>query len=193
MLNLYRVPAIEDPNTGVIMFGGLPPLCFFRPWRTTQSNVSPESGAIIQYLIEEYDSEKSLTYARYPESALVKSWLHFQMSSQGPMYGQRAWFARFHPEPLPSALARYGAEVKRVLGVIEGHLGKTEAEYLVGDKCTIADLAFVPWNHALPWTMGEGLNLESEFPRVWAWHQRLVGREIVKKVLGRKCAAGKEK
>jgi glutathione S-transferase len=64
----------------------------------------------------------------------------------GPYFGQRAWFIFYHPEKnLTSCLDRYGNEIKRVLGVIDAHLKKTGTEYLVGDKCTYADLAFVPW------------------------------------------------
>jgi glutathione S-transferase len=49
---------------------------------------------------------------------------------------------------LPSAISRYRKEVRRVLGVLNTALeGK---KYLVGDKATIADLAFVPWHSIIP-------------------------------------------
>lgn len=65
-----RVPAIEDPNTG------------FNLW---------ESGAIIEYLLENYDKSSSLRYTFGKERWEQESWLHFQTSGQGPYYGQRAW------------------------------------------------------------------------------------------------------
>lgn len=142
-----------------------------------------ESGAILQYLVEQYDEGRSFDYTKWPEKAHVMSWLHFQMSGQGPMYGQRAWFARFHPEKIDSALERYGREIKRVLGVIDMHLKRQGTEYLVGDKVTIADLAFVPWNHAIPWLMANEIEWEKEYPACYAWHQRLINREAVQKVL----------
>lgn len=105
----------------------------------------------------------------------------------GPYFGQRAWFILYHPEKnLTSCLDRYGNEIRRVLGVIDAHLKKTGSEYLVGDKCTYADLAFVPWHWLLlspPQIMGEGFPQEwqKEYPTCWAWSERLLAREAVKK------------
>lgn len=64
-----RVPAIEDPNTGITLW---------------------ESGAIIEYLAETYDTKHNLTITTSPDKFLVKQWLHFQMSGQGPYFGQAA-------------------------------------------------------------------------------------------------------
>ena len=57
-----RVPAIEDPNTGINLW---------------------ESGAIIEYLLETYDKENKLSYTKSPEKFQQSQWLHFQMSGQG--------------------------------------------------------------------------------------------------------------
>jgi glutathione S-transferase len=47
----------------------------------------------------------------------------------------------FHHEKLPSARERYVKEVERVIGVLNSVLeGKN---WLVGDKCTYADLVFI--------------------------------------------------
>lgn len=51
-----------------------------------------------------------------------------------------------HHEKLPSAQKRYQDEVRRVLGVLEGVL--TRDEWLVGEKISVADLAFVPCVHS---------------------------------------------
>ncbi len=97
----------------------------------------------MEYLISEYDTTHTLTYTTSPEKYYISQWLYFQMSGQGPYFGQASWFLYFHHEQLPSAQERYKNEIKRVLGVLNKALeGK---EYLVGDKCTIADLCkFVP-------------------------------------------------
>ena len=160
-----RLPAIVDPNTDITLF---------------------ESGAILEYLVETYDKDAKLHYTTSPEKFLTKSWLHLQMSGQGPYFGQRAWFGHLHPDKIPSAIERYGNEIKRVLGVIERHLKKTGTDYLVGDKITYADLAFVPWNVAVPWLMGDELDTEKEFPTFHAWHKRVTERPAVKKVLDEK-------
>ena len=47
---------------------------------------------------------------------------------------------RFHQEQLPSAIERYQKEVLRVFGVLESVLSKRR--WLVGDKCSVADLSF---------------------------------------------------
>jgi glutathione S-transferase len=60
---------MEDPNNDLIIW---------------------ESGAIIQYLIEEYDKNKTLTYDT-KEKHLVNQWLIFQVSGQGPYFGQAGW------------------------------------------------------------------------------------------------------
>ena len=48
----------------------------------------------------------------------------------------------FHPEPAPGARERYQKEILRVWGVLESVL--KDHEWLVGGKCTIADLSFIP-------------------------------------------------
>ena len=113
-----RVPAIEDPNTGITLF---------------------ESGAIIEYLVETYDKENKISYGdKFPEKFLCKSYLHFQMSGQGPYFGQKGWFSRFHTEHLPSAIDRYANEIKRVVGVLDRVLKDNGTGWLVGGKCTYA-------------------------------------------------------
>lgn len=163
-----RVPAIEDPNTGVTMF---------------------ESGAILEYLIDTYDKEHKLSYTTSPEKWLTLSWLHFQMSGQGPYYGQKAWFSFFHSEKnLTSVLERYSNEIKRVVGVIDRHLKKQGTEYLVGDKCTFADLAFVMWHQTMP-RLVDGWDYQTEAPTFHAWNERLQSRPAVKKIFEEKAKA----
>ena len=55
------------------------------------------------------------------------------------------WFLNSHPEKIPSAVERYQKETLRVFGVLDGVL--KDHEWLVGDKCTIADLSFITWNN----------------------------------------------
>ncbi|KAK2604189.1 hypothetical protein N8I77_007138 [Diaporthe amygdali] len=152
-----RVPAIEDPNTGLTLW---------------------ESGAIYQYLIEQYDAPAhNVSYSTLQERHLCNQWLHFQMSGQGPYFGQLSWFTHLHPEKIPSARDRYAGETKRILGVIEGVLAAKPAgaQWLVGDKMTFADMAFVSWNFLLsdillqPWD-----EVWEDVPHVRAWHERMV-------------------
>jgi glutathione S-transferase len=149
-----RNPAIEDPNTGLVLW---------------------ESGAIILYLIDQYDTEKKLTYTDLIRRNHLNQYLMFQMSGQGPYFGQSGWFSVLHHEKLPSAIERYQNEVRRILGVLEGLLeGK---EWLVGDKITYADLAFLPYNDRVEWFLGAAAEKRFDgFPNVKAWHERMTSR-----------------
>ncbi|EXJ74312.1 glutathione S-transferase [Cladophialophora psammophila CBS 110553] len=156
-----RVPAIEDPNTGITLW---------------------ESGAIVQYLVETYDKDRVLTYDTVPEKYQLNQWLMFQMSGQGPYFGQAAWFKVFHPEKLPSAQERYVREVERVTSVLDGWLQKRK--FLVGDKLTYADLAFVPWAKNVLWLDDEKTIDMAKYPAYSKWLDGMLARESVKKILG---------
>jgi glutathione S-transferase len=67
-----RVPAIKDPNNKDIIV-----------W---------ESGACVDYLLDTYDKEGKLSVKESPQKYAALSWRDFQMSGQGPYYGQLAWF-----------------------------------------------------------------------------------------------------
>ncbi|RPA90165.1 glutathione S-transferase [Choiromyces venosus 120613-1] len=132
-----------------------------------------ESGAIMQYIVQKYDKEHKLLFDNFEDNMRVEQWLMFQMSGQGPYYGQAAWFTRSHPEKVPSAVERYVKEIKRVLGVLDTWLA--DKEYLVGGRLSLADFAFVPWHEALPFLENEELNgWKKEFPNAGAWHDRLL-------------------
>ena len=163
-----RVPAIHDPNTDLTLW---------------------ESGAIVEYLIERYDTKQKLSFpAGSAESYHAKQWLFFQTSGQGPYYGQAAWFTKYHGEKIPSAIERYIKEVGRVSGVLEGHLAKQKEKHpngdgpwLVGNKLSYADIAFVPWQR-IAGTMFEGFK-EDDFPLVKEWLGKMTSRPAVKTVL----------
>ena len=187
---MSSVPAIDDPNTGI------------KIW---------ESGAIIEYLIAQYDTSNKLSYKDTKEKWATVQWLHFQTSGQGPYFGQAAWyipsqwsnshfdrihtksfhrFTKFHPDRIESAIERYKKEIMRVNGVLNSVLeGK---QYLVGDKCTYADLAFVTWETMVPFIFGDDKRvgeMKTELPAYSAWMERMMSRPAVKKVLDDKTKA----
>jgi len=98
-----------------------------------------ESGAILVYLAEK-------TGKLMPSSprgrAEVMQWLMFQMGGMGPMFGQLGYFTRFSKAYVPHAIERYRNESKRLLGVLDGQLGKSD---FVAGKFSIADCATYPW------------------------------------------------
>ncbi|KAI0466917.1 glutathione S-transferase [Xylaria cf. heliscus] len=139
-----------------------------------------QSGAIVQYLVKEYDVENRLSYNTLKEHHLCNQWLMFQMSGQGPYFGQCTWFTYLHPERIPSAVERYANEIRRVFSVLETALtsaSEVRSQWLVGDQITFTDLAFVPWNEITDMTLGIGKDQRFEgFPRVAVWHARMVNR-----------------
>jgi glutathione S-transferase len=186
-----RLPAIEDPNANITLW---------------------ESGAIIQYLIEKYDTEHKISYDVEPEKYYQSQYLFFHMSGQGPYFGQGYWFTFSHPEKVPSAIERYNKEIKRVVGVLD--LALKGKQWLVGNKCTIglfsscslsmlsywvpstnflytADLAFVPWDEMIPKILGDEFNTvdEATYPHYWDWHKRIAARPAVQKALALKAEA----
>ena len=168
-----RIPAIHDPNTDLTLW---------------------ESGAIIEYLIGRYDPEQHLGFAPgTPDSYHAKQWFFFQATGQGPYYGQASWFKKYHHEQLPTALERYVKEVNRVTGVLEGHLAtqKTQSRkdgsesggpWLVGNKMSYADLAFVPYQTMIYMILSKEEYNEDDFPNVKEWLGRMHARKSVQAV-----------
>jgi len=154
-----------------------------------------ESNAIIKYLVDRYDKENKIHFPHSTkEDYETDQWMNFQVSGQGPYFGQAVWFGAFHPEKLPSAIDRYQKEAIRVLTVLDGVLANKK--YLVGDKPTIADFAWVPWNKMLGWflSMGEGSTYNEEVKKLTnfnRWNDEITSRESVKKVYAIKEAVSK--
>lgn len=156
-------------------------------------------------MVDQYDVEGKISYKALPEKYLTQQWLAFQISGnfhhidanrafnlhslgQGPYFGQATWFARFHPEKIPSAIDRYVNEITRVTGVLDKALEASGTGWLVGDKCTYADVSFITWS-----LVGQGLlkelgrfdGFEQRFPRYTDWLKRMEQRNSVKKIQDR--------
>ena len=115
------------------------------------------------------------------------------MSGQGPYWGQYVWFGFVHPEKFPSAIERYKKEIKRVVMVLDRELRDNNKEWLVGGKCTYADLSFTVW-HWVVFMADEALyrELEAEFPAWKAWEDRMQERPIVAKLFQQRLAGFKK-
>ena len=165
-----RVPSIQDPNTGTTLW---------------------ESGAIIEYLIDTYDKQHKISFAPgSKEYYETKQWLFYQVSGQGPYFGQAVWFTLYHPEKLPSAVDRYANEIRRVSGVLDRVL--QDKEFLVGGKFSYADAAFAT-GYSIMFLWADRFNLETEFPHLNAWLERIKVRPAIAKILQDREAAIKAK
>ena len=88
------------------------------------------------------------------------------------------WFIHYHQEYVPSAEIRYREETRRVLGVLEKQLSREgSGGWLVLGRITIADLSFLHWYlHAYRIEV----YIETEFPEVWKWMERMKARPAIK-------------
>ncbi len=122
-----------------------------------------ESGAILMYLAEK--TGKLLSSDPKERSREIQ-WLMFQMGGIGPMMGQaNVWF-RYWDEIYQPAIDRYQNEVKRLFGVMDGHLNGRE--YLA-KELSIADIANWAWVRIYDWS---GVPID-DFPHLTAWLDRL--------------------
>ena len=124
-----KIPAIIDPDGP----GGQPMALF-------------ESGAILVYLAEKTGQFMPTDPARRYETL---QWLMFQMGGVGPMFGQLGFFHKFagkdHEDKRPRD--RFVTESRRLLNVLNQRL--QGCAWLMGDDCTIADIAVFPWVRGL--------------------------------------------
>ena len=146
-----KIPAIVDADSGQSVF---------------------ESGAILIYL-----AEKTGMYLPTAPAARIATleWLMFQMGGVGPMLGQAHHFLKFNPGKALYAEERYGAEAKRLYGVIDRRL--SAVPYLAGANLTIADFATWPWLSRWEW---QGIDLAG-FPNVRRWYLELAARPGVRR------------
>ncbi len=155
-----KIPAIIDPDGP-----GGKPLALF------------ESGAILIYLAEKTGRFLPSDPARRYE---VIQWLMFQMGGIGPMFGQLGFFHKFAGREYEDKRPRdrYVNESKRLLGVLEGQLGRHA--WLAGEDYTIADIATFPWVNNLVgfYDAGELVGFK-DFPRLQAALERFRERPAV--------------
>jgi GSH-dependent disulfide-bond oxidoreductase len=146
-----KIPAIVDRDNGWSVF---------------------ESGAILIYLAEK-------TGKLLPTDPKLRiqtlEWLMFQMGGVGPMLGQAHHFLKFNVGKAPYAEQRYGAEAKRLYGVMDRRLG--ESRFLAADDYTIADVATWPWVSRYEW---QGVSLD-DYPNVRRWYDAIKARPAVQR------------
>ncbi|MGF1607272.1 MAG: glutathione S-transferase family protein [Rhodothalassiaceae bacterium] len=130
-----------------------------------------ESGAILIYLAEKAGK---LLPAEPKARSRVLQWLMFQMGGVGPMQGQANVFVRYFPEQLPSVIARYRNETRRLYEVLDGALAGRD--YLVEDY-SIADIANWCWVRSHAWA---GIEI-AELPNLTAWVDRIAARPAAAK------------
>lgn len=154
-----KIPAIIDPNGPDGAIGLF------------------ESGAILLYLAEKSGQFIGTNAA---EKAKITQWLMFQMGGLGPMLGQLGYFHKFAGKEIedPRPKARYVAEAKRLLNVIEQKLDGQD--WIVGDY-SIADMAIAPWLNALDFYGAKDITGYNDLKNLPAYVERFFNRPAVAK------------
>lgn len=132
----------------------------------------------MQYLVEQYDTQHLISYPKGSrESYEVNNWLFFLNAGVGPMQGQANHFFRYAPEKIEYGINRYQNETRRLYRILDQRLFQSTSGYLVGDRCTIADIAHWGWVA----TAGmAGIEID-EFPNLKSWEERMLARPGVER------------
>lgn len=144
-----------------------------------------ESRAIMRYIANKY---MTLAAERVgwgdAERALVDNWMEVEAHNfNGPVSGLvyekvfKSWLGVGEEDP--AAVEKHMEALGKVLDVYEKVLG--EREYLAGQGFSMADITHVPYMAYLIEKAGVKEPFESR-PAVWAWWERVSGREAWKKV-----------
>lgn len=128
-----------------------------------------------------YDTENKISFADFESQQLVRQWLYFQASGQGPYYGQAVWFIKVKGGEPKEVVERYQNETRRVLTVLNGVLEKQE--WLVGGRISAADIAFLQWNTSADRIILGSEFIDKEVPNVRRWMNALISRPGIKKVM----------
>ncbi|MEM6386527.1 MAG: glutathione S-transferase N-terminal domain-containing protein [Pseudomonadota bacterium] len=143
-----KIPAIHDRDTGTSLM---------------------ESGAILLWL-----AEKRGKFLPDGTRWEAMEWLMWQMAGFGPMLGQAHHFLKFKKGTSEYAELRYGAEARRLYGVLDVRL--KDRGYIAGSY-SIVDMATWPWVSRFEW---QQIDL-SEFPNVRDWYLRIADRAAVQR------------
>ena len=140
-----------------------------------------ESNAIIEYIVEKYDTSNKLSFSDFESKHQMRQWLYFQASGQGPYYGQAVWYIKACNGEPKECVERYQNETRRVLGVLNGVLeGK---DWLVGDRISVADIAFLQWNTSADRIILGQDFIDNEAPNVRRWMKDMMARPGIAKVM----------
>ena len=133
-----------------------------------------ESGAILIYLASKTGKFLGKTDR---ERFDVLQWVMFQMGGFGPMLGQAHHFRLYAPEKVTYGINRYTNEAKRLYGVINQRLSKSE--FLGSSHYSIADIATWPWTRSHE---KQGVDL-ADYPNVLRWYEAIEKRPAVKRAI----------
>ena len=121
------------------------------PVITDGNRVIAESGAILEYLQQKYDSEHLFAITDEDEQIQASYWLHYAEGSLMPLLVMKLVFGQLGKKPVPWILRPAGVALSKGIqkawlnkqlklhgGVIEQHL--SQHRYFAGSRFSIADV-----------------------------------------------------
>ena len=153
-------------------------------------NTLAESGAILEYLVERYDSARKFAPSPgTPEQLRYRYWMHYAEGSAMPPLLMSLVFSRIKQAPMPffaRPVARgiadkvmksfVGPQVKLHLDYMEGELGKSR--WFAGDDFSAADIQM-----SFPVEAASARYGSDDKPNLRAFLQRIHGRPAYQKAL----------
>ena len=153
-------------------------------------NTLAESGAILEYLVERYDSARKFAPSPgTPEQLRYRYWMHYAEGSAMPPLLMSLVFSRIKQAPMPffaRPVARgiadkvmksfVGPQVKLHLDYMEGELGKSR--WFAGDDFSAADIQM-----SFPVEAASARSGFDDKPNLRAFLQRIHGRPAYQKAL----------
>jgi glutathione S-transferase len=143
-----------------------------------------ESGAILLYLTDRYDTE-GLYYGKTPEErGTTAQWLTHQLSGIGPVQGnlhtaRNYWEYMYGEKASKADITRFEGESHRLYKVLDDQLAiqaKRQSPWIALDRPSIADFAFYPWVN-----LSDFGKLDiSQYKNVIKWHAMLAADKDVK-------------
>jgi glutathione S-transferase len=174
----YELERVEFEPTATAFFAQKTPMGKL-PVIEDDGIVLGESGAIIEYVLEQYGRGRLAPAAGTPDRALYLQWLHFAESTAFAPIGIVIWLTLYrkdaasHPDLLRDAVGRAASGLE----FLESHFGS--GPWLLGEKFTAADIMM---GFTLLAAQAVGV-LDERFPVTTAYLHRLLERPALQKAV----------
>ena len=139
-----------------------------------------ESGSILLYLSEKFGGQFMPKDLRGKTECI--NWLMWQMGSAPYIGGGFGHFYKYAPIKIEYCIDRYSMETKRLLDVLDQHLGEGDKNFICGDEYTIADMAIFPWIGCIDRGYNGAKFLQmDDYKNVQMWRARIEQRKAVQR------------
>ena len=174
----YDLERVEFERTATAFFAQKTPLGKL-PVIEDAGVLIGESGAIVEYILEQYGAGRLAPAVGSPARASYLQWLHFAESTAFPPLGIVIWLTLYrddaldHPELVQDAVSRAASGLE----FLERHFGS--GPWLLGEDFSAAD---VMMGFTLLAAQEVGV-LDARFPTIAAYLSRLLERPALQKAI----------